>query len=177
MFWDKEKILYVKTNKTPKIHCRIQKEDDKYKTIKSKDGKNRTLWDDKDKFPFKLDNDVIFTIGTNFRKFSFVIREGYVYNGADIPKFIWSLVGSKSQPEYLVASLAHDYMIEYTDVIYNVILNKKMNIKEYRRLTTLVFRELLKEYDTKTIKANIMAFCVQTWQCTGARKQWDVYEE
>ncbi len=168
----KEQILSVKFNRAPQVRCRVQNKADKFKTIISKDNKKRTLWNNKAEFPFKLDNDVIVIIETTKRRICYKIDSGYTWNGADIPRFVWRIVGSQYDPTFLIASMVHDLLIEKRHYILEETLQNTVTLKEYRRLTSLIFRQLLKDYGTKTLKANIMAWAVQTWQTTGARRQW-----
>lgn len=155
----KEKLNKVIFNVTPQVRVRVIEINDK----KAKEKK---------KYPFKLDNDVIVTIDTDERKFSFKIKKGYIWNGADIPRIFWRVIGSSTDNAYLVASLIHDYMLEYRWEIIEDVLKNSMDIKEYRRLTSLIFRQILKDTDTNIIKANIMSWAVQTWQVIGGSKQW-----
>lgn len=50
----------------------------------------------------------------------------------------------------------------------------RLVMKDYRRLTSLAFREVLKNSGEKTIKANIMAWCVDVYQMNH-RKEWNEY--
>ena len=111
-------------------------------------------------------------IDTDERRFSFKIKKGYIWNGADIPRVLWRAVGSRTDNDNLIASLVHDYMLECRWEIIEDVLKNSMNIKEYRRLTSLIFRQILKDTGTNTIKANIMSWAVQTWQVFGVGKQW-----
>ena len=155
----KEKLNKVIFNVVPQVRVRVIETNDK----KAKEKK---------KYPFKLDNDVIVTIDTDERRFSFKIKKGYIWNGADIPRVLWRAVGSRTDNDNLIASLVHDYMLEYRWEIIEDVLKNSMNIKEYRRLTSLIFRQILKDTGTNTIKANIMSWAVQTWQVFGVGKQW-----
>ena len=155
----KEKLNKVIFNTTPQVRIRV---------IETKD-KNAK---EKKKFPFRLDNDVIVTIDTDERKFSFKIKKGYIWNGADIPKALWRIVGSRTDNAYLTASMVHDFMLEHKKYIMEETLRNTISVKEYRRLTSLVFRQILKDTGTNTIKANIMSWCVDVFQMTLNRKGW-----
>ena len=50
----------------------------------------------------------------------------------------------------------------------------KITVAEYRRLTSLIFRDLLKTYGTKTVKSNIMSGAVQMFQATFNRHEWKI---
>lgn len=126
----------------------------------------------KKKYPFELLNGLDVLIETEKFNFSFTIPEGYVWNGADIPKTLF-LFGQSKDNNYLHASMVHDYMLEFKEDIYNDILNRSISIKEYRRLTSLIFRQILKDEKTNVIKANVMAWCVDVFQGTFNKKQWE----
>lgn len=54
------------------------------------------------------------------------------------------------------------------------VLERSISIKEYRRLTSLIFRHILKKQGTNTIKANIMSWAVQVFQATINFRQWRI---
>lgn len=158
----KNEIAGVRFNLTPKVCVRvICPQDTKDKVKEKKD------------FPFELLNDVIVTVFTDKFNFSFKIAEKYVWNGADIPKPLW-WIGSSKDNDYLVASMVHDFMLEFKDFVYKEVLNEKIEVKEYRRLTSLIFRQILKDSDINCIKANIMSWCVDFFQATFNRKAWKI---
>lgn len=157
----KEKINKVIFNILPLVRLRVIDRDDTDKIKK-----------EKSKFPFKLHNDVIVTVDTDERRFSFKIKKGYIWNGADIPRCFWRLVGSRTDNAFLTASMVHDFMLENKKFIMEEVLKNSMFVKEYRRLTSLIFRQILKDTGTGTIKANVMAWCVQIFQSTFNRKEW-----
>jgi hypothetical protein len=41
------------------------------------------------------------------------IPKGYEFDGASIPRALWSLIGSPFQPEYLKAACFHDWVCEH----------------------------------------------------------------
>lgn len=158
----KEKLISVKFNKNPEVRIRVI------------DFKNDSpeLIEDKNKYPFKLDNTVIVSILTMDRRFNIRIPKGYSWDGATIPQFLWSLVGSKENTKFLIASLVHDYLLQNMKYIYRRVLTKSLPIKDFRKLTTDIFEYILKENGVNKFKAGIMANAVQFWQVTGARGQW-----
>lgn len=158
----KEKIIEITSDKTPQVIIRvIEKNDDKI------------LIKHKKKFPFKLNNTIAYTVKTTHRAFSFRIYQGYSWNGADIPKPLW-WIGQSKDNAYLVASLVHDFLLEYKAYIYNIILDKSITIGQYRRLTSLIFRELLKHDRTNIVKANVMAATVDWYQKYINRGEWKI---
>ena len=148
------------------------------KFIPEPDTFNREIYDedtekqkkDKIKFPFELKNDVEMIVETDKRIFVVPIPGGYVWNGADIVVFLWRIIGSRYNPEFRRASMAHDYLLQFKAYVYQEILKKQINVKEYRRLTSLIFRHIIKNQGTGTIKANVMSWCVDVFQMCGIRE-------
>lgn len=164
MFWDNEDVLAVVLEPKPKIYDRVIVPSDKVEIIEDKEHNKITLAEHKKKYPFCLAKAVKMTVETNKRKFSFTIPEQYVYNGADIPKPLWSIVGSQYNPEFKIAALGHDAILEFKDYIMSTVLKNQVDFKQYRRLTTLIFRQLLKDNGVGVVKSNIMAGAVAAWQ-------------
>ena len=172
MFWDKEKVLAIAFNSYPEFRDRKTWYKDEKVIIKDKKGNLITLKGHKKLYPYKLVNEVICQITTNLRTFKFTIPKGYCWNGADIPSILWVFVGSKDSPEFKVPSLIHDFLLEFKEYILNNVLKNEISFSQYRRLTTLVFRQCLKDYGTKTVKSNIMAAAVAAWQFVSPQ-WWD----
>lgn len=149
----KEKITDISFSEIPDVRVRVISKDDVDAVKKSKK-----------KFPFELFNTIDVSITTTRRKFSFSIYVGYIWNGADIPRFLWRLIGARTDNDYLIASMLHDYLLEFKTYIMEEILKNELSVKEYRRLTSLAFRYIIKEQGTNVIKANIMAYCVDVFQ-------------
>ena len=38
------------------------------------------------------------------------IPKGYVWDGASIPRIVWGIIGAPSEPDFLAASLIHDWI-------------------------------------------------------------------
>lgn len=159
----KEQIVEIKFNEEPDIRIRVIQDNDTDATKKSKI-----------KYPFELFCTVNVTIVTDFRTFSFDIYNGYTWNGSDIPQFLWSLVGSRTDTQFLTAALLHDYILQFRKYMLKEVLHNEMTVDEYIRLTSLIFREQLKKSEVKTIKANIMSWFVNTYQILFNRKQWKI---
>ena len=60
--------------------------------------------------------------------------------------------------------MIHDYILEFKTYIKKEVLKEELSTKEYRRLTSLIFRQKLKDAEVGTIKANIMSYCVDVFQ-------------
>lgn len=157
----KEKIKSIDFNEEPIVQIRVINDSDTAATKKAKV-----------KYPFELFNTVTVTVITDFRRFSFSISKGYTWNGADIPRFLWRLIGSRTSNEFLIASMIHDYILEFKVYMIREVLQNQITVNEYRRLTSLIFREKIKKQGTNTIKANIMSWAVDVFQHYGNRKQW-----
>ncbi len=149
----KEKVKDVFFNKTPNVQIRVIADNDSEQVKK-----------DKKKYPFELIDEVLVTVVTDKRVFSFIIPKGYTWNGADIPRFCWRLVGSRTDNDFLIASMIHDYILEFKTFIQKEILKEELSTKEYRRLTSLIFRQKLKDAEVGTIKANVMSYFVDVFQ-------------
>ena len=173
---DKEDVLIVKFNKELNnvVKVRIPSPKDKEKIALNKEKQTVTLWEDKAKYPYIVIEDVICTVFTTHRKFSFRIPVGYVWNGADIPWLCEMLVGSKQELDFLVPSMVHDFLLEHKKFIFKEVLSESMTVKEYRRLTSLIFRQLLKQYDVRVVKSNVMGWAVDVFQATINRKNWNM---
>ena len=59
------------------------------------------------------------------RKFRIVVRKGFVFDGASIPRFLWRLCGHPLEAPRIAAALAHDWLYashacdrETADAIY-----------------------------------------------------------
>ena len=90
----------------------------------------------------------------------------------DIPKTLF-WIGQSKDNNYLIASMVHDFLLEKKEDIFKNKLLNTLTVKEYRRLTSLIFRQILKDQKTNVIKANIMAWCVDIFQATVNKKQWE----
>lgn len=159
----KEQILSVDIHPKPDVRIRVIEDTDTNETKQAKV-----------KYPFELFCTVTVTVITDKREFSFDVYNGYTYNGADIPRFLWRIVGSRTDNQFLVASMLHDFLLEFKAYIYNEVLKKSISIDEYRRLTSLIFREKLKTQGVNTIKANIMSWAVDVFQHYGNKRGWQI---
>lgn len=158
----KEKVLFINFDIIPDIRIRVINDTDP-KIVK----KNKI------KYPFELYNTLQVEVITTVRTFKFYIYNGYTWNGADIPRFFYRTIGTRTSNSFLVASMIHDYLLEFKTYIIQEVLHNQITIPEYRRLTSLIFREKIKSQGTNVIKANLMAWCVdifqmcnkRSWQC------------
>lgn len=169
----KEQVLYINFDKQPETRDRRIYTKDYSIATKDKKCNIITLAEDKKLYPFKLDNTINVVIQTDRRIIQFSIPADYRWNGADIPKFLWFFVGSQYNPEFKIPSMLHDYMLEFKEDIYCE-LEEDVSVADYRRLTSLAFRQALKQEGVRTVKSNIMSGCVQLFQATFNRKEWNI---
>lgn len=154
--------IEVNFNKLPIIEIRVIDKNDPDIIIKSKK-----------KYPFILTNSVKVLVSEIKKNldFEFEIPKDYIWNGADIPKCLF-IFGQSKDNNYLLASMVHDFMLEHKVYIYKYILKESMSVDEYRKLTSLIFREILKDEKTNVLKANFMSFTVDLYQKFINSKQW-----
>lgn len=51
--------------------------------------------------------------------YNFSIPENYTWDGASIPRMFWRLIGSKTDPRFLIPSLIHDVLCENHKYVNN----------------------------------------------------------
>ena len=90
---------------------------------------------DEDKFCFKLDD-------ANFTS-----------DGCTLWKIFWLILGCPHSPEYLPASIIHDWILEHPETVhYN------------RKLASRIFKTVLLNEGVSPLKAQIMYIAVDFWQ-------------
>ena len=156
------RYLTVNFSEIPVVKVRVIDKNDSLIETKSKK-----------KYPFILMKSVKVKVEEKEKglNFEFEIPKNYVWNGADIPKTLF-FIGQSKDNNYLIASMVHDYMLEHRAYIFNEILNKNLTGAQYRKLTSLIFRQILKDEKTNVVKANCMAFAVDLFQMTVKSKMW-----
>ncbi len=85
--------------------------------------------------------------------YSFKIEDGYRWDGASIPRAFWRLIGSKTDPEFQIASLLHDKLCENHSFINND-----------RYLSTLVLIGCMKSADVCAFKRWLIKHSVDNYQ-------------
>ena len=85
--------------------------------------------------------------------YCFVIPKFYYWNGANIPRVFWRLIGSKSDPKFLIPSMVHDVLCENHNYI-----------DHDRYLSSLIFRGLLKAAGVKPLTRWAMFHSVDNFQ-------------
>lgn len=179
VFWDKERIIAA--YEIPEAIEGDPYEREPLEADKKKLGYDRetgeyiTLWEEKLRYPYKTKIASTLVVITNQRELNFKLKldkdlnggESFCWNGQNIPKILWSILGiSKDSPQGKKASKWHDILL-YKKEEYLADLREfypDTTVGEYRRLTTLIYRQLLKNLEVNTVKANIMAGAVGAWQ-------------
>ena len=113
--------------------------------------------------PFTLLNNISYLSGKykDQEVYKIVINKGYNWNGSNIPRFFWRLIGSQYDPQFLPASMIHDWLTEHKDFI----------VKNGAYISSVIFRDILELYGVPKFKANIMASAVYAFQKT--QKGWN----
>lgn len=85
--------------------------------------------------------------------YDFTIPKGECFNGADIPKFFWRLIGARTDNAFLIPSIIHDKLC-----------SEHYLIKNDRHFSSLVFRALLIAGGVSKLKAQTMYLAVDNFQ-------------
>ena len=105
------------------------------------------------KKPFRIVRGVVVSYKQGVKSRPFMIPKGFSSDGCSIPKVLRFLLGCPHTPEYVPASIIHDYLLENPDIV------------RYDRKTasTIFFHALLKE-GVCPATAVIMFLAVDIWQ-------------
>ena len=109
--------------------------------------------EEKRKKPYLNKKDVTFTVDYLGIIHIIFIPKGYLWNGANIPRCFWWLIGSMGENDFLNASMVHDILTE-----------RKYLVEYDRQLSSIIFRELLIASGVSKIKAKIMYKSVDLYQ-------------
>ena len=94
--------------------------------------------------------------------YRFIIEEGYLFDGASIPRFFWRLIGSNTDNSFLIPAMIHDKVCENHDWIdYN------------KPLSTEIFNCLLEANKVNKFKRWLMKHSVNFYQnfCGWSKKK------
>ena len=116
------------------------------------------------KKPFITTKDVILSFNLNKQIYYFPIKAGFIYDGATIIKILVPFIGLGTDIRFMKAALIHDYFLDHKSEIYPLYFKSKISIHEFIILTTILFKEILRQNYVSKIKSNIMAFFVEEWQ-------------
>lgn len=105
------------------------------------------------KKPFRIRQGVVVSFKQGLKSRPFMIPKGFTSDGCSIPKGLRFLLGCPHTPEYVPASIIHDYLLENPEIV------------RYDRKTasTIFFNALLNE-GVSPLKAQIMYLAVDIWQ-------------
>lgn len=133
-------------------------------------GEPITLWEEKMRYPYKTRVASELHVKTNLHTFIINLRMdngAYFWNGQNILSCLWSLLNmSRHSPEGLQASKWHDLLIYWKNDYYKEFKKEERDLTpaQYRRLTSLIFRQLLINNGVNKVKASIMSWFVDQWQ-------------
>lgn len=79
---------------------------------------------------------------------SFIIPNGWVYDGASIPEIFWSMIGKPTDEDFLIPAMVHDWLY---------------GIRYNRELSDEIFKELLDLDGVSQPKATLMWSAVRVF--------------
>ena len=80
--------------------------------------------------------------------YSITVKKGFDFDGASIPKWLWSIYGSPLNGNYVVASLIHDALYA----------SQKLT----RELADAIFLDLMKQHEVGYLKRQTMYYAVRS---------------
>lgn len=83
----------------------------------------------------------------------FFINKGYRWNGANIPRGCWYLIGNPDDPKFWLASMIHDWLCEH-----------HYDARDNRYLSTLILCSLCKVAKVKNWRISLMFHAVDNYQ-------------
>ena len=87
------------------------------------------------------------------QKYYLKMNKGFVSDGCTIPRFLWTIFACPHTPEYLPASLIHDWLLCHPQAI-----------NRDRKLSSRIFRQLLIKEGVSKSKAQLMYWIVDIVQ-------------
>lgn len=129
-----------------------------------------TLWEEKLRYPYITKVATKLVVKTTDREITFILKlkdGSFFWNNMNVPRILWSLIGiSRDSFCGLIASKWHDNLLCYKKEFLEEIRIKDpyYKVSQFRRLTSLIFRQLLINNGVSRIKASLMAFFVDVWQ-------------
>lgn len=85
--------------------------------------------------------------------YEIIIEKDYTWNGANIPRIFWRLIGSMTDNRFLIPSMIHDKLCENHDLI-----------DDNRYLSTIVFERLLYVSKVNPFSRWLMKHSVDNYQ-------------
>ena len=89
----------------------------------------------------------------NIYTYTFVVPADYTWDGASIPRICWRLIGPKTDPRFLIASMIHDTLCENHAYINND-----------RYLSTIVLEKLCQTGGTNALSRWAIKHSVDNYQ-------------
>ena len=89
----------------------------------------------------------------NSETYEFIIPKDYTWNGANIPRIFWRLMGSMTDNRFLIPSMIHDKLCENHDYI-----------DDNRYFSTIVFERLLYVSKVNPFSRWLMKHSVDNYQ-------------
>lgn len=108
--WYKDKKIGIFFDKKPLVTMRYQTPE--MSTREKKSIEKYPFWNLRDLTVWLVDY-------KKMVKYSFVIPQNYCWDGASIPRAFWRLIGSKTDPRFLIPSLIHDVLCENHNYVNN----------------------------------------------------------
>ena len=102
---------------------------------------------------YLMQNTYVIVQERNGRKYYLKMNKGFVSDGCTIPRFLWTIFACPHTPEYLPASLIHDWLLCHPQAI-----------ERNRNLSSRIFRQVLLNEGVNKIKAEIMYLTVDIVQ-------------
>lgn len=106
---------------------------------------------------------VIVTYANNKRKYFKLDDRNFTSDGCTLWKIFWLILGCPHKPEYLPASIIHDWILENPGIV-----------NHNRKFSSRIFMAVLLKTGVNPIKAQIMYLAVEFWQWLTNlwRKKW-----
>lgn len=140
--WYEDDILKIEFDKIPEVGI-------SYPTPFYGEKKNRKIC----LYPFVNKSTLKVKIICLNNFYIFNIEKGYCWDGASIPRFAWRVIGSNTEPEFIIASMLHDTLCEHHSYVQN-----------NRYLSTIVFERCLKVAGVGSFKRWVMKHSVDNFQ-------------
>ena len=140
--WYKDKYLAIYFSRVPSVGVRI--------VLPTMD---KELKENIAKKPFLNRERLLVNIEYQGKHYCFIIPKFYYWNGANIPRVFWRLIGAKTDPKFLIPSMIHDILCENHCYIDN-----------NRYLSSLIFRALLKAGGVNPVTRWAMFHSVDNFQ-------------
>lgn len=114
--------------------------------------------------PFYLLSPVIVIVSYAITKRKYLkIQEDFTSDGCTLWRIFWLILGCPHKPEYLPASIIHDWVLEHPEIVnYN------------RKFSSQIFKTVLLKTGVNPVEAQIMYLAVEFWQSFTNiwRKKW-----